>query len=232
VWYALKCYPRRHRNARAIYGTAYHEAELAVCTLWGEVAYVDVVATPWIEGTTLDRLLGKPETNYGALSECFDAFALDILRKGCAHGDIKPENIVLTLEGELHLIDYDAAWLPGFEQSDMEEVGTPSFSHPGREERRFDKSIDDFSIALMSTMLAALALRRDIFEPHIDADNALFSPREVVAGSDNMLNKALSLFERKSDHRHYAIAYSLYACDGAIPNLAELLDTTIPIRRF
>ena len=93
-----------------------------------------------------------------------------------------------------------------------------------RDERPFDKHIDDFSIALMSTMFAALALRREVFEPYIDADSSLFSPRAVVAGSDAMLNKALSLFERKSDARHYAIARALYASDGAIPNLSDLLD--------
>lgn len=230
--YAVKCYPRHHRNAKTIYGDAYREAEFAVYTLLGEVEYVDVVATPWIEGRSLDKLLCDPKTNYRQLSERFDAFALDVLRGEGAHGDIKPDNIIVSEDGSLHLIDHDAAWLPGFTHKDMEEAGTPSYSHPLREERRFDKSIDDFSIALMSTMLAALALRRESFEPYIDADNALFNPREVVAGSDSMLIAALSLFERKADHRHRAIAYALYNSDGTIPNLAELLDPTIPIRRF
>lgn len=223
---ALKCYAVPRRNARAIYGEAYHEAELAVYSLSGDMEYVDVVATPWIEGVSLDRLMGRVKTDYRMLSERFDAFALDILRGESAHGDIKPENIILTLDGSLRLIDYDSAWLPGFTDKDLEETGTPSFSHPMRDNRPFDKHIDDFSIALMSTMLAALKLRRELFEPHIDADSALFSPRAVVAGSDAMLNQALSLFERKADARHYTIARALYASDGAIPNLIEMLDPT------
>ena len=221
---AMKCYPRHRRNARAIYGEAYHEAELAVYTLLGEVEYADVIATPWVEGCTLDKLFSDPKTDYRKLSERFDAFALDILRGKCAHGDIKPENIVVLPDGSFSLIDYDAAWLPGFEQCDMEEAGTPSFSHPLRDERRFDKSIDDFAIALISTMLAAMAYCRKEFEPYIDADGSLFTPREVVAGSDALLNKALSIFERKDDKRHYAIAIALYDCAGPIPNLAQLLE--------
>lgn len=221
---ALKCYAGHRRNARAIYGDAYHEAELAVYSLSGDVEWVDVVATPWVEGVSLDRLMGRAKTDYRMLSERFDAFALDILRGESAHGDIKPENVILTLDNSLRLIDYDSAWLPGFTDKDLEETGTPTFSHPMRDERPFDKYIDDFSIALMSTMFAALALRREVFEPYIDADSSLFSPRAVVAGSDAMLNKALSLFERKSDARHYAIARALYASDGAIPNLSDLLD--------
>lgn len=222
--YALKCYPRHRNNALAIYGDALHEREMTVYSLRGRVEYVDVVAMPWIEGTTLDRLFGDAKTDYHDLMIRFERFALDMLRGEWAHGDIKPENIVLTPEGDLRLIDYDSAWLPGFTQSDMEEAGTPSFSHPLREERRFDKSVDDFSIALIITMLAAMSYRREAFEPYIDADSALFSPRAAVAGTDVMLNKALALFERKGDAKHYAIARSLYACVGAIPNLVELLE--------
>ena len=221
--YALKCYPNHHRNARAIYGPALHEGEMVVCNLQGSVEYVDVVALPWIEGTTLDRLMGDADTDYCDLLMRFENFALGMLREEWAHGDIKPENVVLTPQGDMRLIDYDSAWLPGFVQSDMEEAGTPSFSHPMRESRRFDKSIDDFSIALMCTTLAALAYRRRDFEPYIEADSSLFRPRSVVAGTDALLNKALSLFERKGDTRHYAMALSLYDCQGPIPHLADLL---------
>jgi serine/threonine protein kinase len=147
-----------------------------------------------------------------------------MLRGEWAHGDIKPENIVLTPEGDLRLIDYDSAWLPGFTQSDMEEAGTPSFSHPLREARRFDKSIDDFSIALMVTMLAALSYDRGTFAPHIDADCALFSPHAVVSGVDRLLNAALALFERKGDKKHRDIAATLYNCSGPIPTLQRLLE--------
>jgi serine/threonine protein kinase len=224
--YALKCYPRHRRNARAIYGDAYHEAELAVYTILGAVEYADVVAMPWVEGRTLDTLLGEPKMDYRSLSERFEAFALEILRGEGAHGDIKPENIVVTPDGDFRLIDFDSAWLPGFVQSDMEEAGTPTFSHPMREERRFDKSIDDFAIALIVTMLAALAYRSDDFTPYIDAEGSLFVPRDVVSGTDVMLNRALSVFERKGDRRHYAIAFALYDCNGSIPNLAELLDVS------
>ena len=221
---AIKCYPRKHRNLRAIYGDALYENELAVYSLIGRVEYVDVVATPWIEGDTLDRLFGDPKTDYRALSLRFESFALDTLRGERAHGDIKPENIVVLPNGDMRLIDFDSAWLPGFVQSDMEEAGTPTFRHPSRASRRFDKHIDDFSIALIVTMLAALSYRRATFEPYIDADSSLFSPRAVVAGTDEMLNKALSLFERKADARHYAIAHALYNCDGTIPNLIDLLE--------
>jgi hypothetical protein len=69
-----------------------------------------------------------------------------------------------------------------------------------------------------------MSYRREMFEESIDADNSLFYTRAVVSGSDMMLNKALSIFERKSDKRHYAIAITLYNCPGPIPNLLSLLE--------
>ncbi|MBR5771078.1 MAG: hypothetical protein IKY20_05900 [Alistipes sp.] len=221
---ALKCYPHKRRNSRAIYGDALYEDELVVYNLVGRLECIDVVVMPWIDGRTLDRLFGDPATNYHTLLSHFESFALDILRGERAHGDIKPENIVVQSNGEMSLIDFDSAWVPGFEQCDVVEAGTPFFSHPLREERRFDKSIDDFSIALMVTMLAALSYDRGTFAPHIDADCALFSPHAVVSGVDKLLNAALALFERKGDKKHRDIAATLYNCSGPIPSLLRLLE--------
>lgn len=224
VEYAIKCYPRKHRNARAIYGDTLYEGELAIQNFIGAVEWVDVVVRPWVEGRTLDKFFRDPTTDYCELLENFERLAIDTLRGERAHGDIKPENIVVTPSGDMRFIDFDATWVPGFELGDIEELGTPSFSYPGRAVTHFDKSIDDFPIALITTMLAAMSYRREMFEESIDADNSLFYTRAVVSGSDMMLNKALSIFERKSDKRHYAIAIALYNCPGPIPSLLSLLE--------
>ena len=221
---ALKCYSRRRRNAHAIYGDAYFSCELLVHTIVGAAEYVDVVVLPWIEGEPMSSYFRTPGVDYRQLSLSFDRFALDILGGEGAHGDIKPENIVILPDGNMRLIDYDSAWLPGFKQSDMEEAGTPFFSHPLCNKRPFDKSIDDFSIALLSTMLAALSYSREQFEPFINADSAIYNPNDVVRGEDTLFIETLSLFERKSDAKHRAIARSLYGCGGAIDNLAQLID--------
>ena len=219
---SLKCYPRRRRNASMIYGMAYLPDEAEIHTING-VMSVDVVATPWIEGCSLDKMFRNPKSDYLRLSHAFDSMAYGMLCAPRAHGDIKPENIIVATSGDMHLIDYDAAWVPGFTENDIEEVGTPAFSHPQRNGKSFDKGIDDFSIALISTMLASMAYRRSEFEPHLRGDNSLFSPQDVLTGDDALLKAAIATFERKRDMAHYHIARSLYGCDGRIDGLQEAL---------
>lgn len=220
---ALKCYPRRRRNVPEIYGVAYKPNEVGVFTLNAPLEYVDAVAMPWIDGLSLEKHFHNPNSDYRALSCAFDSMARSILLSPRAHGDIKPANIIIAPSGEMHLIDFDAAWMPGFTDRDIEVVGTAAFGHPMRLGRRFDAYIDDFPIALISTMLAAMAYRRDSFEPHLRGDNSLFNPWDVLRGEDELLNAALTIFERKRDKAHYHVARSLYGCEGRVDGLADAL---------
>lgn len=224
---ALRCYPRRRRNASAIYGSSYLPDELNICALNSVREVIDVVAMPWVEGVSLDKLLCRPRTDYGKLSKTFDSLALRMLVSPRTHGDIKPANIIVTPRGDMHFIDYDAAWLPGFTLADAEEVGTPTFSHPQRGVDFFDKRVDDFAISLVSVMLAALAYKRDRFEPYVKNDGSLFVPKDVLDGDDALLNASLSLFERKGDMAHYHIARMLYQCDGHVDGLVEELSEAL-----
>lgn len=224
---ALRCYPRRRRNASAIYGSSYLPDELNICALNSVREVIDVVAMPWVEGVSLDKLLCRPSTDYGKLSKTFDSLALRMLVSPRTHGDIKPANIIVTPRGDMHFIDYDAAWLPGFTVADVEEVGTPTFSHPQRGVGFFDKRVDDFAISLVSVMLAALACKRDRFEPYVKNDGSLFVPKDVLDGDDALLNATLSLFERKGDMTHYHIARMLYQCDGHVDGLVDALSEAL-----
>lgn len=223
---SLKCYPHRRRNSSAIYGMAYLPDDAQIHSLRG-VETFDVVALPWIEGSSHDKLFRNPKSDYRRLSRAFDTMAYGMLCAPRAHGDIKPGNIIVAPTGEMHLIDYDAAWVPGFTERDIEEVGTPAFSHPQRNGRCFDKGIDDFSIALISIMLAAMAHRRNEFEPHLKGDDSLFCPRDVLTDDDALLKVAIRTFERKHDMAHYHIARSLYGCDGRIDGLQDALLAAI-----
>lgn len=224
---ALRCYPRRRRNASAIYGSSYLPDELNICALNSVREVIDVVAMPWVEGVSLDKLLCRPRTDYGKLSKTFDSLALRMLVSPRTHGDIKPANIIVTPRGDMHFIDYDAAWLPGFTLADADEVGTPTFSHPQRGVDFFDKRVDDFAISLVSVMLAALACKRDRFEPYVKNDGSLFVPKDVLDGDDALLNATLLLFERKGDMAHYHIARMLYQCDGHVDGLVDALSEAL-----
>lgn len=52
-------------------------------------------------------------------------------------------------------------FLPVFAGEKSPELGTAAYQHPGRTAEDFDASIDDYSIATISTTLHALALEPD-----------------------------------------------------------------------
>lgn len=221
---SLKCYPRPRRNAPVIYGESFYRNEVGIYTLNHGCEYLDIVAEPWIDGCTLGSLLRTRRCDYTSLSRAFDRMAVDVLRGRRAHGDIKPDNIIISPDGSMGLIDYDAAWVPGLVDADIEEVGTPAFSHPLRVGKCFDAYIDDYPIALISIMLAALSYNREGFEPYITDDYSLFTSSDVYLGSDVLLNEAITIFERKRDAVHYNIARSLCGSDGHIVGLADMLE--------
>lgn len=223
--------------------------ELNICVLNCVSEVLDVVALPWIDGVSLDKLLGVPHTDYRKLSQSFDRLALGMLSTPRTHGDIKPANIIVRPCGDMHFIDYDASWQPGFTLADVEEVGTPAFCHPQHGITFFDKRVDDFAIALVSVMLAALAYRRAYFEPYIKKDGSLFVPVEVVtAPICCLMMRACSLSVRPIWHTSILRICYLVVMDmsKALPMLlgrrcadrwaystgsACMMATSVPLRR-
>lgn len=221
----MKCYVRPKRNLRAIYRENFYGQEL--CVPDAHSRSVDVVLEPWIEGETLDRKVRSAvkigdRTCLTWLAESFDSLAIDLLGKEWAHGDLKPENIIVNEQG-LHLIDFDAMYRPGFEPEQCNELGTIDLQHPARG-RRFDKSIDDYSIALISTSLHALAIEPALAERYPLDDRFLIEPRGAVAGTDRALDEIETIFARRGAAAHYRVAQMLRSPHVSLPGLCQMLQ--------
>lgn len=225
----FKCYYHPKKNARAIYGSSYYPQELRLFTLGGRVEFADVLITEWVEGTPLDIVVASHGCDYGALSHAFDRMAIRLLEADYAHGDIKPENIICRPDGEMQLIDMDAMWHSGIEERSLDEYGTPAFNHPKRPLMRLGKHIDDYPLALLSTILATLALDAEGFDGALSTDNPLFNPQQIVCGKDRALNEAMMLLFRNGDIAHHAIATRLTSSWGVIDDLHQLLCRALDI---
>ncbi|MGN0006783.1 MAG: WG repeat-containing protein [Alistipes sp.] len=222
---ALRCYTRPKRNLRAIYREALLPAELFVYTDDNSGEWCDVVIGDWIEGITLQTAIASSFGDCAAmqqLADDFDALACKLLAQEWAHGDVKPENIIIDTTGGMHLIDFDAMWRPGFASSDCEESGTRAYQHPDRTEV-FGKEIDDYPIALISTSLHALALNPTLQE---DTDSLPVSPEKAVAGTDTVLERIEQMFASSGDALHYRIARLLHSPQPKLHRLAEFLHHT------
>ena len=116
---SLRCYMHHPRHLAEIYGEKLLPQELFIYTSPAGGVWVDVVLSDWIEGVTLhEAVAAAAEAGDTArlrrFAAAFDHMTAALTADDWAHGDLKPENIVADNRGRLHLIDFDAMFLPAF----------------------------------------------------------------------------------------------------------------------
>lgn len=188
---------------------------------------VGVTVGEWIEGRTLadeilDAVVERDAERLARLSAEFDRLALELLGQEWAHGDLKPENIVCSPNG-MRLIDIDSIYTPELAGLTTTQLGTEGYRHPSRTESDFDRHLDDYPIALISTTLAALALDYDLYRRNDRGDGVLIDPSEAVAGTSAIVAEIERLFARAGDAAHTVILNSLLTPTHHIEGLHEAL---------
>lgn len=223
----LKCYTRPKPNLTAIYGDRLLKDELYVFTGDGGV-WVDVVADEWIEGVTLSDAVRSAAAEgdrerLAALADAFDCMAVGMLARDWAHGDLKPDNIIAAPDGGLHLIDFDAVYIPELRLCRSSELGTAAWQHPSRSYTDYDRHLDDYPIALISTLLHALAVDPSMFGRYADADETVLDSRSIAAGDCPALDEAERMFAERCMAVQYRVARLLRQRAYILPQLAEYL---------
>ena len=116
----------------------------------------------WADGATLGdyvkeqcRLNNKP--NLQALAKNFEALTAWLITQPFAHGDLKPDNIIVRRDGSLALVDYDGMFVPAMQGQQSREFGSPVYRHPKRKIDTFDRYIDDFSLLVLLLELRLVA---------------------------------------------------------------------------
>lgn len=155
--------------------------------------YWPVWLTEWAEGMTLRNWLAstcaaKDREALARMAQRFAGLGTELLVQEWAHGDLKPENIIVTSGGELRLIDYDSVFIPALAGESAPELGTPGFQHPLRDVRFYNRHLDDYAIALMTVALQALAEFPEWYDPR-DDDRLLFDSARAVDGRDECLQR-------------------------------------------
>lgn len=225
---ALRCYFRPRPNLEAIYGKALLHEELFLYDTPESGCWVDVVLTDWIEGVSLSEAIHTAARAHDReallrLAKRFDQLACKLLADNWAHGDLKPDNMILDQEGNLHLIDRDATFLPAFCGMTSPELGTAAFQHPARTAEDFNERLDDYPAALISSALHALALDPTLYDRYGERDGLLFDPRKIH--QDPALQEALECFARAGEALSYRIAQGLLRPVFAQRDLLQLFRT-------
>ena len=231
--YAIKCFLKEQEgraeayrliseeleyvNSSFLTSIKYHDKELFVDSQSSTDTEFPVLQMDWVEGETLDKYIRthiNDRYELAKLTYQFSRLAMWLMPQPFAHGDLKPDNILVRQDGMLILVDYDGMFVPAMQGQKSRELGSPDFRHPLRTEDDFNEHIDDFAIVSLLLSLKALSLHPDFLSKYGASDRLLLSEKdyrdisqcallkELYPSSDAELNILISLFtlalEKKS----------------------------------
>jgi serine/threonine protein kinase len=206
--YAVKCFHKDQPNRAENYRMIAEELEFVSSSFLTKFQYLDnelfvdsanadgeefpVLLMDWVEGTNLDQYIRQhlhDSYQLHLLAYQFSRLALWLMPQPFAHGDLKPDNIMVREDGTLVLIDYDGMFVPAMKGQKAREMGSPDFRHPARTEETFNEHIDDFSLASILLSLRVLSEEPALLEKYGAADRLLFSEKDYKNIHDCQLLK-------------------------------------------
>ena len=156
----------------------YIDKELFVDSSQTDETEFPVLLMDWIEGITLDKYLRENLDDQYALEMSayrFSQLAQWLIPQPFAHGDLKPDNILVREDGTIVLVDYDGMYVPAMKGQKARELGSPDFRHPMRTEYDFDEHIDDFPLVSILLSLKAISINPSWLERYGATDRLLLS---------------------------------------------------------
>lgn len=186
----------------------YLENELFVDSAQCEREEFPVVVMEWVEGETLDAYLNRnlnDKYELDMLGYRFNRMAAWLLAQPFAHGDLKPDNILVRKDGSLVLVDYDGMFVPSMKGEKAREIGSPDYRHPARTDTDFDEHIDDFSIAVIALSLKAIALNPEL-KPS-SSDSLLLNENDYRYPSDSV---SLSEIQKLSSDSRISVLLGIF----------------------
>ena len=172
----------------------YFQKELFVDSTVSSDTEFPVLLMDWVEGVTLDKYVHQHISDKYALQLItyqFCRMAAWLMSQTFAHGDLKPDNILVTEDGALVLVDYDGMYVPAMQGQKARELGSPDYRHPLRTEECFNEHIDDFPLALIGMSLKAIALDTSLLQNNAKSDSLLFSESDFQNIGECLMMKSL-----------------------------------------
>jgi serine/threonine protein kinase len=222
----LKCYTRHRPHLKEIYGAHFLPKELVITDLMGATHLIDCLLTDYIAGKTLDEHLHNKDCNIGALADAFERLAQRLLAENLAHGDIKPDNIIVGEDGELHLIDWDACFIERLAGMESAELGSSAYQHPARSTKHYNRHIDDYSIAYLLTMLRAAQIDASVIEHYRSFFAFAPSPADIVNSAGGAIAPLTERFAQLGMAKEYRLSKMLSSPTPSLYGLEAILTPT------
>ena len=223
--YALKCFTEEQEGRAEAYRQIADELEFVDSSYITSVKYLDkeifvdssceedefpVLLMDWIDGETMENYIAENyQDNYAMAMLCyrFCKMAAWLRSQPFAHGDIKPDNIMVRPDGSLTLVDYDGMFVPAMKGQKSPTIGTKDFSHPLRTVDDFDETVDDFALANIALSLKAISMNSKLLDTYGASDRLLFLENDYHNPSNS---KAISALQELLCDKNFCTLYSLF----------------------
>lgn len=224
-YYALKCFTEEQEGRADAYRQIADELGMVDSLYITSVKYMEkelfvdcqceenefpVLLMDWVDGETMEVYIAANYHNQSAMSMLcyrFGKMAAWLRTQSFAHGDIKPDNIIIRPDGSLVLVDYDGMFVPAMKGSKSPTVGTKDFCHPLRTVDDFDETIDDFSLASIALSLKAISMNSTLLDIYGASDRLLFSENDCRNPSNS---KVISALQELMCDKDFCTLYSLF----------------------
>ena len=248
-FYALKCFTKEQEGRGEAYRLIAEELKEVKSPYITSIRYLDKelfvdtdqttetefpgLLMDWVEGKTLDKYLRENLDDKYALEMLayrFSQLAQWLIPQPYAHGDLKPDNILVREDGTLVLVDYDGMYVPAMKGQKAREFGSPDFRHPLRTENDFDEHIDDFPLVSILLSLKAISLQPILLEQYGVSDRLLFSEKDYRNLSGNQM---LDVLKTLTEDKELTTLISLFILSYSQKNIAQvscrLLNLSMPL---
>ena len=224
-YYALKCFTEEQEGRADAYRQIADELDMVDSPYITSVKYMEkelfvdsqceedefpVLLMDWVEGETMETYIAANYHNQSAMSMLcyrFGKMAAWLRSQSFAHGDVKPDNIIIRPDGSLTLVDYDGMFVSSMKGSKSPTIGTKDFSHPLRTVDDFDETIDDFSLASIALSLKAISMNSKLLDAYGASDRLLFSENDYCNPSNS---KVISALQELLCDKDFCTLYSLF----------------------
>lgn len=224
-YYALKCFTEEQEERADAYRQIADELDMVDSPYITSVKYMEkelfvdcqceedefpILLMDWVEGETMEAYIAANYRNQSAMSMLcyrFSKMAAWLRTQSFAHGDVKPDNIIVRPDGSLTLVDYDGMFVPSMKGNKSPTIGTKDFCHPLRTMDDFDETIDDFSLASIALSLKAISMNSTLLDTYGASDRLLFSENDYRNPSNS---KVISALQKLMCDKDFCTLYSLF----------------------
>ena len=132
----------------------------SIRTLKNPAVYFPSLLMQWIDGQNLNAYISEHLDSPRKLQDLarnFLSVAIRIHSAGIAHGDLSGDNIMVSENGSVSLVDYDGMFVPALKGLKATENGHDHFQHPNRNLDSYSSNLDNFSVLVIYLSILAVS---------------------------------------------------------------------------